>query len=167
MINDLNYEGIKFPVSRRDYYKIEKKNNICINVFCYEIDLTYPDSVSNRKFKKCMDLLLMLNENKRHYVYIKDFNRFICNTTKHKNKEHFCKCCLQCFSSEKVLIINDKQTVKLKSGSIRFRSYFKQLAAPFKIHSDFKCHLKGVKSIDTNNTSYTGKYQDHILYNFV
>ena len=35
MINDLNYEGIKFPVSKRDYCKFEKKN-ICINVFCYE-----------------------------------------------------------------------------------------------------------------------------------
>ena len=42
MINDLNYEGIEFPVSKKDYCKIEKKNNICINVFCYENDLTYP-----------------------------------------------------------------------------------------------------------------------------
>ena len=25
MINDLNYEGIKFPVSKMDYCKIEKK----------------------------------------------------------------------------------------------------------------------------------------------
>ena len=25
MINDLNYEGIKFPVSKRDYCKFEKK----------------------------------------------------------------------------------------------------------------------------------------------
>ena len=34
MVNDLDYEGIKFPVSKRDIAKIEKKNNICINVFC-------------------------------------------------------------------------------------------------------------------------------------
>ena len=55
--------------------------------------------------------------------------------TKNKNKKYFCKCCLQCFSSEKVLIehnenclvINGKQSVKLKSGSISFRNYFKQL----------------------------------------
>ena len=39
MINNLNYEGIKFPVSKKDYCKIEKKNNICINVLCYEDDL--------------------------------------------------------------------------------------------------------------------------------
>ena len=33
MITDLNYEGIKFPVSKKDYCKIGKKNNICINLF--------------------------------------------------------------------------------------------------------------------------------------
>ena len=33
MINDLNYEGIKFPVSKRNYCKLKKKNNICINIW--------------------------------------------------------------------------------------------------------------------------------------
>ena len=74
-IHDLNYEGIKFPVSKRDYCKIEKKNNVCINVFTYGNNLTYPVHVSDQKFKNCMDLLLISNENKSHYVYIKDFNR--------------------------------------------------------------------------------------------
>ena len=82
MINDLNYEGIKFPIFKRNYSKIEKKNNICINVFCNENDLTYPVYVSNEKFKNCMDLLLISDKNKSHYVYIKDFNRFMCNKTK-------------------------------------------------------------------------------------
>ena len=36
MNNDLNYEGIKFTVSKKDYCKTEKKNNIYINVFYYE-----------------------------------------------------------------------------------------------------------------------------------
>ena len=43
-----------------------------------------------------------------------------------KIKKYFCKCSLQCFSSEKILIkhkencviINGKQSVKLKTGSI-------------------------------------------------
>ena len=42
IINDLNYEGIKFPVSKKDYWRIERQNNICINVFCCENGLTYP-----------------------------------------------------------------------------------------------------------------------------
>ena len=42
VINDLNYEGIKLPVSKMDYCKTEQKNNFCINVFSYENYLTYP-----------------------------------------------------------------------------------------------------------------------------
>ena len=40
MISDLYYEGIKFPISKKDYCKIGRQNNICINVFCYENGLT-------------------------------------------------------------------------------------------------------------------------------
>ena len=36
MVNDLDYEGIEFPVSKKDYFKIKQKN-ICFNAFCYEI----------------------------------------------------------------------------------------------------------------------------------
>ena len=32
----LNYDGIEFPVSKKDYCKISKTNKININVFCYE-----------------------------------------------------------------------------------------------------------------------------------
>ena len=56
----------------------------------------------------------------------------MCHKTKNKNKKYFRKCCLQCFSIEKVLIehkencltINGKPSVKLKSGSISFENYF-------------------------------------------
>ena len=174
MINDLDFEGIKFPFSKKDYCRIEKQNNICINVFCYENNLTDPVYVSDQKFQNCMDLLLISNENKSRYVHIEDFNRFMCNKTKNKNKFFFCKCCLQCFSSEKVLIenkencllINGKQSVKLKSGSISLKHYFKQLPVPFKIYTDFECLLKGVKTSDKSNGSYTEKYQYHIPCSF-
>ena len=55
---------------------------------------------------------------------------------------------------ENCLVINGKQTVKLKSGSIEFKNYFKQLTIPFKIYADFECLLKGVQSGDENNNSY-------------
>ena len=87
MVNDLDYEGIKFPVSKKDCCKIEQKNYIFINLFSHENDLTYPVYVSNQKFENCIDLLLINGENKTHYVYITDFNRFMCNKTRHKNKK--------------------------------------------------------------------------------
>ena len=40
------------------------------------------------------------------------------------------------------LKISNKPTVKLKSGSIIFKNYHKQLAAPLKIYVDFECDVK-------------------------
>ena len=50
-----------------------------------------------------MDLLLVSDGDKLHYVYIKDFDRFMFHKMKNKNKKYFCKSCLQCFSSKNVL----------------------------------------------------------------
>ena len=76
----LEYGDIKFPVSKKDYVRIDKKNSICTNVFSYENGLVYPD----KKNKDCMYLLLITDDNDSYYVYIKDFNRFMGNKTKHK-----------------------------------------------------------------------------------
>ena len=143
---------------------------------CYENKLTYSVYLSDQKFKNCMDLLFISSE-KSHYVYIKDFNRFMFNKTKNKNKKYLCRCCLQCFSSEKVLIehkrdcltINGKQSVRLKSGSISFKNYSRQLPVPFKIYADFERILKNVECdfIECDsNSSYTRKYEDHIPCSF-
>ena len=64
MVNDLDYKGIEFPVSKKDYCKIKQKNNVCINVFCYENNLVYPVHISDQKFKDCMDLLMITDKNK-------------------------------------------------------------------------------------------------------
>ena len=50
-----------------------------------------------------MDLLLVMDENKSHYVYIKGFDRFMFHKAKNKNKKYFCRSCLQFFSSKDLL----------------------------------------------------------------
>ena len=74
IVNDLDYKGIEFSVSKNDYCTIEQKNNFCINVFCYENNLVCPVHISNEKVEDLLDLLLITDENKSNYVYIKDFN---------------------------------------------------------------------------------------------
>ena len=94
LANDLDYDGIEFSVREKDFSKIETKNNICIDVFCYENKLTFPIYVSDQKFENSMNLLLVIDENMSHYVYTKDLNRFMFHKTKNKNKKYFCKSCL-------------------------------------------------------------------------
>ena len=101
-----------------------------------------------------MDLLLVIYENKSHYVYVEDFNRFMFYKTKNKNKKYFCKSFVQCFSCRNVLTkhkyvclsINSAQSVRLEKGTIDFKNYFKQIPVPFKIYADFECNLKSVES---------------------
>ena len=104
-----------------------------------------------------MDFLLLIDDDKSHYVYIKDFDRFMFHKTKNENKKWFCKSCLQCFSSESALIkhclsIDGKQSVKPEKGIIEFENYFKQIPVPFKIYADFECNLRGVEC-------YEGSYK--------
>ena len=154
----------------KDYCKIEVQNKICINVFCFENKLVYPVYLSDQKFSDSMDLLLISDKFKSHYVYIKDFIRFVFNQTKKKVSS------IQCFSSEKVLIehkedclvINGKQNVKLEKTFIKFKIYSKQIPVSINIYADFQCILKKVNSDTTNpnDNSYTRKYQDHIPCSF-
>ena len=76
-------------MQEKDFNKSNKciNNNICINVFGYENELVFPIYVSDQKFEDSMDLLLLIDDNKSHYVYIKDFNRFMF----HKTKNTFAK----------------------------------------------------------------------------
>ena len=65
------------------------------------------------------------------------------------------------------LKINSKQSIKLRSGSIKFNNYFKQLAVPFKIFGHFWSALKWIYSNDrSNNASSTKNYQEHITWSF-
>ena len=125
----LNYDRIEFSVQEKYFNKIEVKNNVCINVFGNENGLVFPIYISDQEFDDSMDLLLLIDDDKSHYVYIKDFDRFMFHKTKSKNKKKFCRSCLQCFSSESVLIkhkgnclsINGKQSVIIGKGIIEFK----------------------------------------------
>ena len=149
------------------------QSKIGINVFCYENKTTYPVYLCDQN--DSMDLLLISNRFVSHYVYIKDFNRFILNKTKHKGRKYFRKSSLQCFGSENVLlehkedclVINVKQNVKLEERVISFKKNFRKIPVPFKLYPDFECILKNVDNdIINNDISYTRKYQDHIPCSF-
>ena len=61
---------------------------------------------------------------------------------------------------EDCLIINGKQSVKLKKGTIEFKNYFKQIPVLLKIYADFECNLEGVES-------YEGSYTKNIKITYL
>ena len=88
-IKGLNYDGIDFPLSQKHYNKVEKQNSISINVFGYENGQLFPIHISKETFKDQMNLLLITKDEKKHYTLIKDFNSFMYNQSKRKERKHF------------------------------------------------------------------------------
>ena len=177
MINELNYDGIDFPLSQKHYNKVEKQNDVRINLFGYEKGQPFPIHISKEKFEDQMNLLLITEDEKKHYVLIKDFNAFMYNQTKHK---YFCMYCLQCFSSERILAnhvnncltINGAQAINMpKQGEniLKFNNFHKQLPVPFVIYADFEAITKKVQGCKQseemedkkNKRSYMEAYQTH------
>ena len=150
-VNELNYDGVEFPVSQRHYNKVEKQNSIRINVFGYEDGQPFPIHISKETFEDQMNLLLITKDEKKHYVLIKDFNAFMYNQSKHKDRKHFCMYCLQCFSSIEILdahrkdciVINGNQAIKMPNedeNEVEFVNHRKQIPVPFVIYADFESY---------------------------
>ena len=171
-IEKLDYSSIEFPVTVKQINKIEKQNNICINLFGYEEKQKFPIYISKEKYQDHMELLLITEGENKHYVLIKDFNKFMFRQTKHEHKKHFCMYCLQCFSREDVLTehknnclsINGKQAINMpeKGDKVYFKNHHKQLPVPFVIYADFEALTEKIHGCQPNNEkSYTEAYQKH------
>ena len=109
----------------RDYEIIEERFNINVNAFRYE-DRVRPLYVSKKVNEQELNVLLISNEEKYHYVLIKDFNISMYSKTKRKDKKHFCMACLQNFSTKEILnnvpVSYLTQAVKYETGTIKFKN---------------------------------------------
>ena len=95
--------------------------------------------ISKESSDQTLNLLLITEKDKSHFVFIKDFSRLMFSSTKHKDKKHHCMSCLQSFTTEEVLsdhkkqclLINGCQTVNYESEIIKFTNHNKQIPILF------------------------------------
>ncbi|CAH3189460.1 unnamed protein product [Porites lobata] len=110
---DLDYDGIEFPISIKDYAKLQWKDT---------------------RNEEVLNLLLITEGKKKHNVLIKDSNSLLYNKTKHKERKHFWVHCLQCFSTEEILsnyktncmVINGQQSIRMPqkgNNMLQFQNY--------------------------------------------
>ena len=172
-VDTLNYDGIEFPVSIKQIPKIEDQNNISINVFGYENKNRFPLYVSQKVTKTTLNLSLISEEEKQHYIWIKDFNRFMFKQNKCQQRQYFRRYCLQCFPMKEILnnhtpnciVVNGKQAVRMskKGSSVQFKNIHKQLPASFVIYADFEALTQKIDRCQPDdNKAYTEKYQKHV-----
>ena len=80
--------------------EFEKNNNISVNVFGVKGQKPYICRKSKYNYQKNVNLLLIVDGEKRQYT-AKSLSRLLRDTnSKHGHKQHFCLNCLQGFHSE-------------------------------------------------------------------
>src|SRR5688572_7004230 len=177
---DFDWSGIEFPVAAdaNVISKFERNNNISINVFGYEKDVNlFPLYLSKHENDRSIDLLLISDGEKKHYCWIKNFNRLMAvQTDKSVHSMHYCKRCLQGYREldslrkhSEYCSQHEAQKIELPEPGtmLGFKNYYRKMRVPFIIYADFESFIKPIDTCQPNpTTSYTNKYQKHVPSSF-
>ena len=147
-LDELEFSGLPMPMSLDDIPTFERNNHLSINVYCLneKKNRVVPLRISKVQKIKPINLLLLEEENKLHYTWIKNFNRLLSSK---KFTRFFCPFCLWAFSKEKTLEKHQDRCrmkyparVTCPKKKIRFSQEKNMLMSPFCIYADFECLLK-------------------------
>ncbi|CAC5407070.1 unnamed protein product [Mytilus coruscus] len=162
--------GIGYPVAKEDIPKVEKQNNLIINVFALKDQTNKqtldPIYVSNKESEKCyvVDLLYIENNGNAHYCLIKDLDSFMCDNNGHK--QFTCRNCIQGFQREETLEKHKKicydyepcRTIMPEPGKniLEFNNHHFKNRLPFVIYCDFEaCNIPMQSCTPDPDKSYT------------
>lgn len=147
--NELNFDGIEFPVELSAISKFERQNRRAIFVYHLADDhkSIQPLRMSNMRVPYSERIRLFYY--KEHYMWIKNHERLLSNQTQHKAQKHFCDYCCSSFNSkdnrdaheQRCMLFDQAQEVKMPAGDkclLRFKSYAKMLKVPFVVYADFE-----------------------------
>src|SRR5436309_290163 len=96
--NELNFNGIEFPVSISDttIKKFERQNpNILIALYTWKVKGLVPIRIPPKNENKTLVRLLLIdNGENQHYCWIKDLSKLINNRSKNGHRQYICDWCL-------------------------------------------------------------------------
>ena len=153
-------DDVSFPTPLREVPKLEKLNEIRINVYGFDFDPDqpkddalntgiFPTYVSPFNYEKTVNLLLIAHENTHHYILITSLDALLKDKTKYGKTKH-CERCLQGFWKKDQLerhmeMCKDfkvQRTQMPNDTHIEFKNVRKQLQFPVAIIGDFESILK-------------------------
>ena len=165
----LNFDGIKKSTPVSQICKVEKLNNLAINVYGWENNKVIIYRISNQPYDvKRINTLLLEQDEKSHYVLIKNLNRLL--NSKNDKQMFYCERCLIGFTRDDLLQSHlvecrgiNEQAVRIQmptenNKSIKFVNHKKQLKAPWVIYADFESIIRKIEGpIQSTNKSFTHK----------
>ena len=145
------------PTPVNQIKRVEKQNEIAINVFGYENKAIVSYKLSERPASIAqINLLLIYEGPKSHYVWIKNLNRLLLyGQTKYHGRKHFCERCLHGYTAEDLLqrhipeckgigdrAIRIKMPIKGKNDTVTFVNLHKKMKINFVMYADFEAIIK-------------------------
>jgi hypothetical protein len=169
--SELNAQGLQFPLAVTDVKKFENLNpTFSVNVFSFEKGDIAPLYVTPlRERDTHVNLLLIHNKEKMHYLLIKDLSRFVAGRSLCTRKAHVCPYCLHCFWQEEVLSrhlpeceIHPPQRIRYPqpdNNILSFKATQKQFPVQFAIYADFESFLPSVDDEKTDQTTVLSRHE--------
>lgn len=172
--DELDFSDIPFPVDFKGIKTFEQQNNISVNVYGYEKDITVLYLSKLDKPERVVNLLLYEN----HYCLIKNLNRLLCDQNGAKRCGYFCPQCLQPIYSKpaydehvarctpadftsQILMPQGDDTV------MKFRNHHRKLRMPCVVYADMECFTTKIQGCQPNTSApFTHKYQHHEPYSY-
>ena len=152
--SDYNWTGIRYPVFIKDIAGFESGNQISINILAVEDKQIYIRR-KGAKYNRIVNLLLITENNHKHYVAIKSLSRLLTSkNTKHREKQYYCMNCLQGFMEEHsrdehVEYYKNNEAVRIEIPTrkpfIKYSHRQFQFKVPFIMYVDFESILEPIK----------------------
>ena len=171
--NELNFEGIQFPVDVKKIPKFERQNNISVNLVGYSDNKMSILHSSKKKYDKSIDLIIINEDEKNHYCWIKSYSRFMGAADRHRT--YWCRNCHAHFYSEEKLEIhkqlcydNKEAIIEIpKEKTIKFKNVQFTEYVPYVIYADFESTLYKINTCIPNpHNPYTVETQSHVPNSF-
>ena len=86
----LDFTDIDAPTPISQIGKVERQNNLAINVFGWDKGVIVHHLSKQPEEEARINLLLIEKAGKFHYTWIKDLNRLLYDQSKHRERKHFC-----------------------------------------------------------------------------
>ena len=176
--DSLNMTGIVYPVQLNAIDKFERQNpTISINVLGYEESVLYPLRVSKCEGREVVNLLLISDDEKRHYCLIKSMSRLLSSqSSTDEHVLHYCLRCLNHFTTQEKLATHKEycsahEAVKIemlgKGTTLSFENHNRMMRVPFIEYADLESFIKPIDICGPNpENSYTKQYQKHTPSSF-
>ena len=177
---ELNFKNIEFPVQADEIVlrRFERQNPtiaLCISEWRdHRLSPIYVTDKEIAEGRKMIDLVLISNEEKQHYCWIKNMSRLVAQRTKNCNKTLICKWCLShyttnqeihnshiaiCRGIKKTPQADRMPSEKKGNNTYKFKNWKRRMQVPYYFTADFEAL---VSSCETPLGKKTKKIQEQV-----